>query len=938
MKHIYNILLIAFLALPAFGARAQEDSGKPVADTLLAEKVYLPIGKAGTPFLTTGSARSISGSVLEKYPGGNIVNSLTGVVPGLFVTENNGATGVMYGQSSSSMQIRGFTPTHIIVDDIAINSFNTLPLNPEEIESITVVSDIVDKARMGPEAARGTIYIRTLRGLNNTRKVYAGYERGVDVIGVMPEWVGGEEYVRLNNQARAASDYPVRFEESSFPEYAKKDQLDWKYPNVDYKDLILKNTRDYNKAYVTIRGGGNNVLYSGNLGYVNQGDIYKVGDRTNYNRFNAKMNLDLNITPELNINFGFLGIISLRRSLLSAYGEGDTDQSFDNIWSRIHTTPAVEYPLYLDYDEETGKRNYAVSRAFGNHPYASAAETGHYLERTRAGLTKASISYDFVKFIPGLKSETQISYNLSYTVRGGQGQDYVAFLFDPADSSRAVTSHQGASQSSESSYKSATYLQGIQFHEKLSYEHRFGDLDMNTSLTYYRSKLGYSSDGAYHKQQNYIFTGDLNYKNKYMLEFVANYAGTSARKRGHRYEVFPALGLGWVVTQEGFLSNSSWLDYLKVRGQAGILGYEPYGTQYYWESYYTSTGSITYGPYSTNQWFGSGTFAATGTTASRIANESLGWEKNKEISFGFDAVIGKKLAIGYTHYFCLRDGIVVDVANVMPLFYGAASMMDNYNQVYYSGDEFSVTFSDRIGDFHYRIGGFLLHDEARYGNYNESTSFDNLKHNGKPVGAVYGYDYVGRFATQEEADATTQSFDAQCFAGDLKYADVTGDGEVDSNDRRIIGNTRPKLQYAINLYLAYKNLDLTVTGTGKALFDTYLTNSYFFMGSGDGNYSKFIYDEMYPRLAYVSSSNNFRTSNYWRVDGGFFKIQNVELGYNIKTKIGRDFSLNGIRLFVRGANLLTLTKVPYVDPENTSSGVTTYPLFRSFTGGIKLTF
>ena len=167
---------------------------------------------------------------------------------------------------------------------------------------------------------------------------------------------------------------------------------------------------------------------------------------------------------------------------------------------------------------------------------------------------------------------------------------------------------------------------------------------------------------------------------------------------------------------------------------------------------------------------------------------------------------------------------------------------------------------------------------------------------------------------------------------------MTGDGEVDSNDRRIIGNTRPKLQYAINLYLAYKNLDLTVTGTGKAFFDTYLTNSYFFMGYGDGNYSKFVYDEKYPRLAYVSSSNNFRTSNYWRVDGGFFKIQNVELGYNIKTKIGRDFSLNGIRLFVRGANLLTLTKVPYVDPENTSSGVTTYPLFRSFTGGIKLTF
>ena len=317
-------LLLAVLAgLSPFSAAlsAQERSGTAV-DSLLAEKVYLPVGREGSKYLTTGTARSWSGETIEKYPGVDIKNSFTGVIPGLFVTENTGATGVQFGASNVGLQVRGFSVGTYIVDDIVIPHASELPLNPEEIESVTVISDIVDKARFGPEAARGVVYIRTLRGLNNTRKVYAGYERGVDVVGLMPEWVDGVEYVRLNNWAREAAGYPTRFTEESFSAYARRNPLDWTYPNVDYKDLIFKNTRDYHKGYVTVRGGGDRVLYSGNLGFVNQGDIYKVGDPSNYNRFNAKMNIDLNVTRELSVNFSFLGILSLRNSLLSAYGEG----------------------------------------------------------------------------------------------------------------------------------------------------------------------------------------------------------------------------------------------------------------------------------------------------------------------------------------------------------------------------------------------------------------------------------------------------------------------------------------------------------------------------------------------------------------------------------------------------------------------------------------
>ena len=211
--------------------------------------------------------------------------------------------------------------------------------------------------------------------------------------------------------------------------------------------------------------------------------------------------------------------------------------------------------------------------------------------------------------------------------------------------------------------------------------------------------------------------------------------------------------------------------------------------------------------------------------------------------------------------------------------------------------------------------------------------------NGTAFDAYRGYVCLGKFTSEEEiASWPVQSFDEQVRVGDLKYADLNGDRRIDANDRRVIGHTDPKFIYAVNLHFDYKWFDLTIVGTGRAGYQVPFTNAYFWNGWGDGNYSKFVkehFDGDYPRISYNKANNNFQNSTFWLRDGGFFKIQNIELGFDAPIPAGNKVGVKGLRIFLRGANLLTISRI---DPESIDSGVTTSPLFRTFTAGINLTF
>ena len=187
-----------------------------------------------------------------------------------------------------------------------------------------------------------------------------------------------------------------------------------------------------------------------------------------------------------------------------------------------------------------------------------------------------------------------------------------------------------------------------------------------------------------------------------------------------------------------------------------------------------------------------------------------------------------------------------------------------------------------------------------------------------------------------------QLFDEKLKAGDFKYADLNNDGVVDGNDMKQIGNTSPRLFYALNINLAYKNIELTIIGDGRSGFDIPLTSKYFHNGWGDNNYSKYLVENVgtdkLPRQTYYKVENNYQASTFWLKKGDYFKIQNIEIAYNLPLAASAFMGIRKARFFVRGANLATISGIKDIDPESATSGIDRYPLNRTFTGGVKLTF
>ena len=958
-----NILLTGTMLLlaAATAAGAPQGGGQGSEPVLTAERIAadsairarrtlrvyqtleLPYARTLNKTAATGNSTTYYEHDIDKYPTNDFRNSLTGVVAGLTVRELTGTPGMFYASETGRTAIyaRGMTPEYI-VDGMPVY-ITQLQLAPEEIESMTFIRDIADKALLGSRAADGVLYITTRRGRTHGRSIRVGFESGVSVVDRFPEWVNGVEYARLQNQARINSGYLPPYSNEAIENYARKDPNDLTYPNVDYRTMMFKDTKPYYKANVTIDGGTQKLQYSAYVGYAGEGDIYKVGSKADFNRVNVRTYLKAAVTQDLLIDLGFSGGISFRRQPRYGYGDSSATE-FESALSQVTTIPAIAFPLIVSHDEETGNKIYGVSTVYKDNPYASLTENGFSTERGRSGVVNATLSYDLHALVKGLKFQSYVGMNLFNMNRIGKNPDYTAVIYDQSTGSTIKTPHEGAQVSGKSIMGKWTH-QGLFLHEKLSYDYRNDDHRVGAAAVFYLETVERSGNSYRERQLALIGSLDYAFREKYLFQAVVNYAGSSMFRPGKRFGVFPSFGVGWVISEEGFMQDVKWIDYLKVRGQAGVIGYDTFGSQDLYEDYYVKSKGINFGSYTTNyQWLGSSNrYQSYINTISRLGNPDLTWEKRKEITAGIDMLLlRKRLSLEVNYFNTKREGIITNMSSVLPKLYGMDGIgtYENYNDIRYRGWEAALYWSDRIGKVEYTVGGSISTLKGKYLRYSENVVYDYQRVTGSATGSYRGYVCLGKFTSQEEIDTSPrQLFDDEVQVGDLKYADLNDDGLIDSNDTRVIGNTTPKVNYSVSINLRYRNFDLTIVGTGRAGFDTALTNKYFWNGWSTGTYSHFVRDNIggdYPRLTYIKQTNNFQPSNFWLRDGGYFKIQNIELGYNVRFR--SQSAVKGLRVFLRGANLCTISGIKDVDPENINAGVTTYPLYRTFTAGFKFTF
>lgn len=961
MKNSYKILIgmvSLFFAAATYGIPAEANTGETIINQELLRsdsavraertmRIYqtldMPYGRKFSRKVATGNTATYYERDIDKYPTNDFRNSLTGAVAGLTVRELAGVPGMHYASESgrTAIYVRGLSPVYVI--DGMPAYITQLQLDPEEIESMTLVRDIADKALFGSRAANGVVYITTKRGLTQGRTIKFGFESGLSVVDRFPEWVNGVEYAQLQNQARINSGYMPTYSNETISGFARQDPYDLQCPNVDYRNLMFKDTKPYYKANVAIEGGTQKLQYSSHIGYAGEGDIYKVGEKADFNRINVRTYLRAAITKDLDIDFGFVGGLTFRRQPRYGYGSSAMIE-FENALSDVLTVPAVAFPLVVSHDEETGNTIYGVSSTYKNNPYASLTENGFSTERGRSGVVNATLTYDLGALVKGLKFQSYVGLNLFNMTRIGKNPDYTAVIYDPATGESIKTSHEGTQVSGKSNMGKWTH-QGLYLHEKLSYEYRSDNHHIGASAIYYLESVDRSGNSFRERQQTLIGAFDYAYRDKYLFQAVVNYTGSSMFRPGKRYGTFPSFGIGWVISEESFMQGAKWLDYLKLRGQAGILGHDTFGSQELYEDYYVKSSGIKFGPYDTGyQWIGSTERTQSYVnTISRLGNPNLTWEKRKEFTVGIDAVLfHNRLSIEANYYNALRDDIITEMSSALPGIYGmnGVDTYENYNRIRYQGWEAALYWSNRIGEVQYTIGGSLSTIKGKYLRYNENYTYDYQRVTGTATGSYRGYVCLGKFTSREEIETSPrQLFDDKVQVGDLKYADLNDDDLIDSNDKRIVGNTNPKIDYAVSINLRYRNFDFTVVGTGRTSYQIAMTNNYFWNGWGTNTYSHFVRDNIggdYPRLAYVKASNNFQDSDFWLRDGGFFKIQNIELGYNVHFR--SQSAVKGLRIFLRGANLCTISKIKDVDPENINAGVATYPLYRTFTAGFKFTF
>ena len=975
-----------------------EKNVSPVIDLMQSKTVTLKHAKmhmssddnVPLPFTTlkrrnlTGPEVVIPGSYFARYPSTDLRNSLTGISSMYDVRELDGSPGLhpMEGYQNLNLlstSTMGATDKfhgapYVIVDNIPAD-LNEYVLDPSEIESATLVKGILGTTMYGPAATGGVLYIKTKQGTSNDRMLHIDIENGVSIVDRMPGYVSGADYAGLQNQARVNSGLPEIYTSDAITGYAKNDGYDLQYPSADYAKLMLDKTMEFRRVNLSSSGGNDIVQYNSYLGYAGEGDIINLGSKADYNRITTRQNVNVKINDEFTAMFGFYGNLTFRRSPNYGYSSDYSSENTNNetltltelpsILNDIHNTPSVAYPIWAYFDPTSNTPWYGVSALYTNNLIGNVKDQGFYTDRGRTGASNLTLVYDADKFIKGLKSTSFFGFNIHNTVRVGKTNDYLAYTVNPT--TLALTKFSGHSLIKMADlYKLMDYyFQRYAFYEELSYDRSFGSNTLQSTLTYNQVLSYINGVEEPIRQRNTVLSLMYSIKDKYSFQGVLNYAGNSSFDKNYRNILNWSAGGNYMISDESFMSNIKFLNYMKLRVQGGVAGHETYLPSLYYVDRWSSTSSTStttnwgFGALSSSPtWFGTTTEAAINRSyLSRTGNPILTWEQRKEINAGFDAVLfNNKVTLNMTYYNWLEDGSISQVSNVLPFMagYNGARPYYNYNQTRYNALGVDFTYNQKVGDVLITIGANATTAKGTLVKYDEPDyRFDYQVRTGKPSDAIFGQTYIGKFETDAEALVVPQLFDAVLLAGDLKYKDMNDDKVVDDLDAGMIGHSSPRLYYGVNISLKYKNFDLFILGAGRAFYDVPLNNPYYWNGWGDNNYSNFVKDNIggaYPRLTYYKVNNNFVNSSFWLTKGDFFKIQNIELAYTIPAKLLQFMGGRAIRIYVRGSNLLTFSKLKDIDPEtiytadvngtstNLCSGVNAYPLFKTFSGGVKFNF
>ncbi len=877
----------------------------------------------------TGSVSVVNGEELTRRPVGQTSTALAGTVPGLTVTQRSGQP----GRDGSSLRIRGVGTTGdsnplVIVDGVESNLNN---IDPNEIESVSVLKDASSAAIYGSRAANGVILITTKRGSEKGFSVnyntYLGWQAPTD----MPKIVNGLDHMNLINEAYTNTGRSPLYTEQQVQEYAAgRSTNPDRFPDTDWQKLTLTENGFMQSHYLSVTGGTDRVRMLGSFSYLDQNGVIP---NTNFKRYNLRINTDVKITEKLSTSMD----IFLRRTDLL---EPTVGTGYIFHWMRRIPSNQAGVLSTGQYGEGWN----------GDHPLGKARDGGLNRENAISSIINLNVKYQPTKWLTGniiYAPKFNLPYSKKFlntlqTYRWDGSPSYATPVRNNLNESmsREWYNNLRATLAVDKSFGShnLNVLAGYQQEDQLdrdltAYREVFLLPDYQEINSGNRENERTGGTASHWSLSSFFGRVNYNYKEKYLFEANARYDGSSRFAKGNKYSLFPSFSAGWRIIEEPFMSSlSSTVTDLKLRASWGKLGNQNIGL--YPFAAFIGIGNSNYSFDNANR---------TGSSLNEMANSAIKWETTTVSNVGLDLTMWSKFNFSFEYYQRRTTDILLRLD--IPTMIGLTAPYQNAGIVDNKGWDMSASYRNKAGDLTYGIAVNLSDVKNKVVDMRGVSRSDRQVNNeGYGVQSFFGYVADGFFQNASEVADHAKQF-GNVAAGDIRYTDFNNDGVVNAADQRIIGSPIPRYTYSTNIDLGYKGFDLSVffQGVGKA--DGYLTGHGimpFFEGSTIQEYMRDSWrpdntGAAYPRLAF-NETNNIQNSTFWLRDASYLRLKNLQLGYNFPKSLLKD-RIQKLRLYTSGQNLLTFDRFyPGFDVEAPVGNAGWYPQMKVFTVGLDVRF
>lgn len=910
-----------------------------------------------------------------KVPSSNLTTALAGNVAGVIAYQRTGEP----GQDNADFFVRGITTFGantsplILIDNIELTSTDLARLQPDDIESFSIMKDATATALYGARGANGVIFVTTKRGQEGPAKIFARVETSISAPTDVVELADPVTYMKSYNEAISTRDPlgELMYTYDKIEQTGKPGANRLIYPANDWYDMLFKDFATSYRANVSVRGGGKVATYYVSGAYTEDTGVLKVDKRNSFNNniddknYTLRSNVDINVTPTTKLAVRLTGNFRDYQGPLN----GGSD-----VYRQIMHSDPVLFPAYYPVDDEHVGIQHIM---FGNY------EDGSYIN-PYANLVKGYKNYQRSQMIAAVQLEQDLKFitkGLSFMTLFNLtrlSEFTVNRQFNPywyrLDRYDSYTGEYHVNRINENGTDYLTYsesgktVKNTMYSEtRLNYNRSFGKHDVTGLLVFTASESLTANAGSLQlslPSRNAGLSGRFTYgyDKRYFVEYNFGYNGSERFHKSHRWGFFPSAGLAWMMSNEKwFKPLTKVVSNLKLRYSYGLVGNDNIGSSSN-RFYYLSEMSMN----------NSGLGASFGETRNvsyngigvvRYANEAITWEKSYKSNYALELGLFKKLDIIAEYFTEHRTDIFMqraDIPNTMGLqaaVYGnigqarskGIDIQADYKQAWASG-----LWASARANFTYSTGKYDVYEEPTY-----PESY--RQHAGRSIRQTWGYIAERLFVDDEDAanSPSQAAFGSQYGGGDIKYTDVNGDGVITNADMVPIGYpTSPEIIYGFGVSLGHKGFDFSVffQGLGRESFWIDATSAYStkynkygtapFVNNGqllkaysDSHWSEDNRDiyALYPRYSAYENHNNTQVSTWWMRDGSFVRLKQMEFGYTLPQKLTNKIHIDNLRVYFQGNNLLCWSKFKLWDPELAGEGFN-YPIQRTFNIGVNVTF